>query len=167
MKQLTIIIAFLFFSNCYLFGQKYVLNNEKIIYSFQTNNGKVMTLCSDKTGKYIVYRFGTKESIELEFPKNKDKSSWNKFEYSYWLRGGGVENEGIDLNYVAFIIEKTKYVIYDTYFANGKKYEVGIRVINLSNNITVKIIGNRKTQKGTLIDFRFDKSIKEAEELYD
>ncbi len=167
MKQLTIIFAFLFFSNYYLFGQKYVLKNEKMIYSFQTNNGKVMTLCSDKTGKYIVYRFGTKNNIELEYPNIKDKSSWNKFEYSYWLRGGGIQNEGIDLNYVAFTIEKNKYVIYDTYFANGEKYEVGIRVINLSNNKTLKIIGNGKTQKGTLVDFRFDKSIKEGEELYD
>ncbi|WP_133158853.1 hypothetical protein [Flavobacterium alvei] len=126
-----------------------------------------MTLCSDKTGKYIVYRFGTKNNIELEYPNTKDKSSWNKFEYSYWLRGGGIENEGIDLNYVAFTIEKTKYVIYDTYFANGEKYEVGIRVIDLSNNKTLKIIGKGKTQKGTLVDFRFDKSIKEGEELYD
>lgn len=167
MKKIILIFTFLFFSSYHLFGQKYVLNNEKIIYSFQTNNGKIMTLCSDKTGKYIVYRFGTKDNVELEFPKNKDKSSWNKFEYSYWLRGGGAQNEGIDLNYVAFTIEKTKYVIYDTYFANGEQYEIGITVIDLSNNKTVKIKGNRKTEKGTLIDFRYDKSIKEGEELYD
>nr|WP_315169686.1 hypothetical protein [uncultured Flavobacterium sp.] len=167
MKNTILVFSFLLFSTFYLYGQKYVLKNEKIIYSFQTNKGKIMTLCSDKNGKYIIYRFGTKNNIELEYPNNKDKSSWNTFEYSYWLRGGGIENEGIDLNYVAFTIDKNKYVIYNTYFANGEKYATGIKIINLLNKNVVNITGNYKTIKGTLIDFRFDKSIKEGEELYD
>ena len=83
------------------------------------------------------------------------------------MRGGGIENEGIDLNYVAFTIDKNKYVIYNTYFANGEKYATGIKIINLLNKNVVNIAGNYKTIKGTLIDFRFDKSIKEGEELYD
>jgi hypothetical protein len=167
MKNSVIIFALLLFANNYVHGQKYVLDTEKIIYSFQTNNQKILTLCTDKNGLYIVYRYGTKNNIELEYPNKYDTSSWNKFEYSYWLRGGGIENEGIDLNYVAFTADDTKYVIFDNYFSNGEKYEIGIKVINLSNNKTVRIIGNKKTQKGTLIDCRFDKLIKESEVLYD
>lgn len=167
MKNTIIVFSFLLFSSCYLYGQKYVLENEKIIYSFQTKKGKIMVLCSDKKGKYIVYRFGTKSKIELEFPDKKDKSSWGKFEYSYWLRGGGIENEGVDLNYVVFTIDKNKYVIYNAYFENGDRYETGIKVINLLNESIVKITGNYETITGTLSDFRLDRSIKEGEELYD
>lgn len=126
-----------------------------------------MTLCSDKNGSILFIDLEQKNNIELEYPKNKDKSSWNKFEYSYWLRGGGIENEGVDLNFIAFTIYKNKYVIYNTYFANGGKYETGIKVINLLNKNIVKITGNYKTIKGTLIVFRFDKSIKDGDELYD
>lgn len=166
MKQSVIIVTFLLLSNFHLYGQKYVLENENIIYSFQTNNGKIMTLCSEKNGHYIVYRFGTKNSIELEYPNSKDTSSWSKFEYSNYLRGGGIQNEGIDLNYVAFTVEKTKYVIFDNYFSLNEKYEIGIKVIDLSNNKTIKISGNKQTQKGALINLRFDKLIKQSEVLY-
>ena len=106
MKQITSLFLFLFCLNFYSYSQKYSLNNEKLIFSFQTNTGKIITLCSEKTGKYLIYRFGRKANIQLEFPKSKDKLSWQKFEYSYWLRGGGVQNEGMDVNYVAFTIDK-------------------------------------------------------------
>lgn len=125
-----------------------------------------MTLCSEKTGKYLIYRFGTKTYVQLEFPKSKDKLSWQEFEYSYWLRGGGAQNEGMDINYLALTIDKAKYVIYDNYYAVGDKHKTGIKVINLATNKTVNINGN-KTQKGTLTTFRFNNRIKKSESLYD
>ena len=149
------------------FGQnKYLLPNEEIIFSFKTKNGRILSLNKDKSDKYIVYRFGTKDNIELEYPE-KNKSSWNKFEYSYWLRGGGIDNEGIDLNYVTFTMGNIKYVIYDTYFSRGEEYAVGIKVIDLKTQKEIDISGLRKTRKGTIVDLRYNDLIKRGEEIYD
>lgn len=64
----------------------YVLSNEKVVYSFQSSNGKFMYLNVDTNNLYLVYRFGTKNKIELEYPKEKNKSSFSKFEYSTYFR---------------------------------------------------------------------------------
>ena len=148
-------------------GQTYILPNEKLIYSFETTNHKVMFLCQDKSNKYMIYRFGTKGKIEFEFPEQKDNSSWGKFLFSSWLRGGGVKNEGIDLNFVSFVNNRMKYIIYNTYYAVGNRYNTGIRVINLISKKEIDIKGNMKTRKGTLTDLRDNKLIGQDDELYD
>ena len=145
---------------------KYSLENEKLLFSFKTDHGKIMTLCEDTLKKYIVYRFGTKDKIELEFPQ-KDKHSWNKFVYSFFVRGGGVSNDGIDLNYLAFTQDSIKYVLYDTYSSTGEKYQVGIKIIDLKKNSIRNTEGKSNTKQGTLIDFREHNLIKKSEELYD
>lgn len=148
-------------------NEKYQLKNENLILTFQTENRKILTICMDKNEGYIVYRFGTSEKVEMEYPENKDKSSFEKFEYSYWLRGGGIKNAGIDLNYLVFSINKFKYVVYHTYFAEGNKLNTGIKVINTQTNRITDFKGIYRTRKGTLSDFRFDDRIKKGEELYD
>lgn len=64
----------------------------------------------------MVYRFGKTNAIEMEFPE-KTKESWTKFSYSYYMRGGGAGNEGLDLNYLYFIRNDFKYVVFDVYSA--------------------------------------------------
>ena len=135
------------------FGQSFTLPNEEVIFSFNTKNGKKVTLNKDKANNYIIYRFGTKDKVEFEFP-DKSKSSWTDFKYSFYLRGGGIQNAGIDLNYIYFTNKDFKYVIYDTYYAVGNKQDIGIKIINIKTNKTTNIQGDRKTRKGTLVDFR-------------
>lgn len=147
-----------------IFGQ--TLPNEKVIFSFDTQNGKTVTLSKEKKGKYLIYRFGTKSKTEFEFP-GKSKNSQAAFTYSYWLRGGGVANAGIDLNYVYFTYDNFRYVIYDTYFAEGDKWRLGVKVINLLSGNTTDIPGKVKTRKGTLIGFREDTTITHGDELFD
>jgi len=54
--------------------------NEEVIMSFKTlNRSKVISICKEKTGRYLVYRFGTKDKIELQYPKKLDKTSWTLF----------------------------------------------------------------------------------------
>lgn len=127
--------------------QTFTLPNETVIFSFDTYNGKRVTLNKDSANKYIIYRFGTRDKVEFEFP-GKSISSWKSFTYSFYLRGGGTQNEGMDLNYIAFTNKDFKYVIYDTYFAVGNKQEIGIKVINLKTEKTTNIKGDRKTRKG-------------------
>ena len=149
-----------------VFGQSFTLTNEEVIFSFDAQNGKKITLNKDRANNYIIYRFGSKDKIEFEFP-SKSKSSWTDFKYSFYLRGGGTQNEGMDLNYIYFTNKGFKYVIYDTYFAVGNKQEIGIEIINLKSNKTTTIKGNRKTRKGTLVDFRDNNLLEIGDELFD
>lgn len=87
MKKLLIILYLLV---PLTFWAQYLLPNEEIIYSFETKNGKKMSLVKDKTNKYIQYRFGTKNKVEMEFPSEKNKESWKKFHYNSYWRGGGI-----------------------------------------------------------------------------
>jgi len=149
-----------------VFGQSFTLKNEEVIFSFVTQSGKKVTLNKDKANNYIIYRFGTKDKIEFEFP-DKSKSSWTYFKYSFYLRGGGIQNEGMDLNYIYFTNKGFKYVLYDTYFAVGNKQQIGIKIIELKSNKTTNIKGNRKSRKGTLIDFRDNNLLVIGDESFD
>ena len=162
-KRILILSIILVFTNL-VFAQKYLLPNEKLIYSFETQNGKKCVLAKDKNDKYIIYRFGTKNKIEFEFPE-KNKASWDKFKYTFYLRGGGIQNEGMDLNYIKFINDKYKYVIYDTYYAVENESEIGIKIINLKDNTTTDIKGKESSRKGNLVDFRFNEQLKIEDEL--
>lgn len=147
-------------------GQKYSLPNEVTIFSFQTKNGKTAVLNKDKENKYLIYRFGTKDKIEFQYPDTLE-TSWKKFKYTFWLRGGGKQNEGLDLNYVEFTNKNFKYVIYDTYAAADQKQNIGIKIIDLKTDKTTDIKGITKTRKGTLIDFRENGLLEIGDELFD
>ena len=125
----NLITLIILVSTNFAFAQEYILPNETLIYSFETQNGKKLVLAKEKNDKYIVYRFGTKDKIEFEFPE-KTKESWEKFKYSFYLRGGEIQNEGMDLNYVKFINRDYQYVIYDTYYAAENKTSIGIKITN-------------------------------------
>ena len=129
----------------YSYSQKTCITNEVVAYSFKTSKGMTCSLTKDKDNKYLVYRYGTKDNIELEFPE-KNSDSWKQFTYSFYLRGGSTQNEGMDLNYVAFIHKNYKYVIYETYSAVDNKQSIGIKLINLTTHKTTVITGLEKTK---------------------
>lgn len=92
----------------------------------QKNHLKILSICvSEEQPNYIIYRFGTKEKIELEFPDNKI-DSWSKFTYSYYLRGGEKENAGLDLNYLSFSRNGFEYQVYQEYSAEDDATNVGV-----------------------------------------
>ena len=129
-------------------------NNEKVILSFNIDESrKILSVCVSDEQDYIVYRFGTSENIELEYPSDK-KDSWNKFIYSYYLRGGGKENEGLDLNYLQFEIGNYLYEVYEEYSANDDRIHVGVKIIDKTNNNEIDITGDYKNKIGSLINLR-------------
>ena len=164
MKKIFILLNILFTN--YSYGQKYLKPNEEVIFSFQTLSHKQAYLVKDTSDLYISYRFGAKDKIEFEFPEKTD-SSWSKFKYSFYLRGGGTANEGMEWNYVYFSNNNYLYIIYDTYFSTGNKSGIGIKVMDLTSNKTIDIKGNYKTRKGTLVDFRDNNLLETGEELFD
>jgi hypothetical protein len=144
-------------------SQTNILPTETLLYSFSTKSGKTMTLAKDKKDAYIVYRFGTKDKVELEVSDKTKK----QFKYSFYLRGGGKANEGVDLNYVYFINKGFKYVIFSSSYAVDDKYEIGLKVIDMKTEKATTIKGIVKTRQGTLIDFRDNGLLEIGDELFD
>jgi hypothetical protein len=129
--------------------------NEEVLISFPMEDSKkILSVCFEKNQQeYIIYRFGTNEKIELEYPEDK-ANSWSKFIYSYYLRAGGSENEGLDLNYLTFESNGYSYKIYQEYSAESDETKVGIMVTNLSTSEEIQIEGSTDGLVGNLINLR-------------
>lgn len=146
----------------------FVLPNEVVILSFKTKKKKQVFLCRDKDNRYLVYRFGSKSKVELQFPDKLDETSFQKFEYSSYFRGGGVENLAMNLDYLSFINSGYRYVIYKTYASEslGNEDEVGIRVIHLKTQKETNIEGDFNTFEGSFPEEVMEK-VTRTETLYD
>ncbi|NLC18197.1 MAG: hypothetical protein GX757_03070 [Clostridiales bacterium] len=133
--------------------------NEEIIISFSiADSDKLAALCvSKEEPSYIAFRLGRSENVEFEFPDNLT-DSWNKFIYSYYLRGGGIENEGLDLNYLRFEYNGTEYQLFQEYSAESDATDVGIRTIDSSTNNETVLRASEDSIKGDLRELRaYDK----------
>lgn len=137
-------------------------DNEEVLFSFKVENSpKILSVCLAKTQPdYIVYRFGTKDKIELEFPQNNDSDSWSSFIYSYYLRGGGTENEGMDMNYLVFENGGYEYKVYEEFIHKDKDTQVGIRITVKLTKQKTDIKGLSGTIQGSLIKLRDHEKIK-------
>ena len=136
-------------------------SDEEVLFSFKIKDtNKVLSVCiSKEEPTYIVYRFGTKDNIELEFPQDK-KDSWNKFTYSYYLRGGGKQNIGLDLNHLSFQNGNYTYEVYEEYSAEQEMTSVGVKVTEKSTKKEFDIIGIDSSRIGSLIGLRSNNKIK-------
>ncbi len=164
MKKFTATLLVLLLTQIIFAQAAYTLKTEVLIFSFETAGGKMLSLSKDVNDKYLIYRFGTKNKVEFEYP-DKSKDSWKNFKYSYYFRGGGRANDAMDLNYLAFENKGFKYIIYDTYSAMTGKTDTGLRIINLKTSDVSTITA--KSKKGSLINFRNSRFIKIDQQLYD
>lgn len=130
-------------------------DDEEVLFSFKvTNSNKVASMVISKNQQeYITYRYGTKEAIELEYPIDTE-NSWEVFTYSYYLRGGGIGNEGLDLNYLSFDNSGYTYQIYEEYSSESDKPSIGIKVTNQETNEVTDIQGDSDSIKGSLVSLR-------------
>ena len=128
--------------------------NEKVLISFKLLKiNKIVTVAISERPDYIVYRFGNKDQIDMKYPQ-ETSGSWNKFMYSYYLRGGGASNAGLDLNYLTFTNGNYTYEIYEEYCADDNLISVGIFVKNNSNQNEVNLEGDSSSLVGTLSSLR-------------
>ncbi len=146
-------------------AQNFLHPNEQLIFGFENQNNKRLVIAKDKNETYLVYRFGSKDTIELEYPTNKT-NAWKKFKFSNYLRGGGKKNDAMDLKYLYFQIDKYKYVVYQEYIAEKNTTSYGIKVINLQTKKTTVIKANEKNVKGSLHFFTNKNTIEKGNELF-
>lgn len=151
MKKL-IIILMLFWALPSL--AQLIKKGESEIFRFKTKAGKTAIVCKGENESYLVYRFGTNGNIELEYPSELNESSWQLFTYSYYFRGGGKENAGLDLNYLTFTNNSYTYKLYQEYSAEDNSEAAGIIVTDKDLKETdIKAVKN--SVKGSLIDLRY------------
>jgi hypothetical protein len=159
-----ILIALLLINlNTIACAQSYLLPHEICIMSFRTKNNKMVMVAKDKDDKYLIYRFGTKEKIEFEFP-GKTKESWSKFKYSYYSRGGGKQNAAQELRHISFTNNNYKYFVYDNYHSESDEFEIGVRVLNLNTQKWTNYGGRLNTKKGSL-KFKESAVLEEDEDI--
>ena len=140
-------------------GQQYVRKNEKIVFSFETENHKRCVVARDSSDKYIVYRFGTPSKIELEYPPLTPES-WKTMKYYHYM------SPDLELNYLNFVRGDLRYVVYDTYSNDGGdgESEIGVKVLDLKGNLILRQAGKAKTKVGMLSDLQYAEQIGKGDE---
>src|SRR5574337_371735 len=125
-------------------------DNEEVVFSFTLNNSKKsIYLCKDKKEKYLVYRFGTNDKIELQYPKKLDASSWKAFTLRGQKRFGGKANAGFGDYSLTFNNNNVAYILFDSWSDKDESKEIGIKVSTNGKETILK--GNYKTKKGSLL----------------
>jgi hypothetical protein len=129
-------------------------SNEDLVISFDIrNSSKSLIVCVSAQADYIVYRFGMKNHVELEYPEDKT-NSWTNFTYNYYLRGGGPGNEGLDLNSLSFTNNGFKYEVYENYSAVDDKTDIGVKITDPNTNKETDLNGVLSSKSGSLISLR-------------
>jgi hypothetical protein len=141
-------------------------SDEEIILSFKTEQGQSIYFFKQKKTETIIFKIEKGKKIELQFPENSNKKE-AVFMYSYYLRGGGQANEGMDLNYVYFVYHNSKYVLYETSYDSDQKSNIGLKIINLQTSEMVEYKAVKGTSNGTLLSLRDSNMVIKGDELFD
>lgn len=144
------VFLFLLASSDMVFAKSLCIDgSEEVIFSFKkANENKLVSICKESHSAYLVYRFGTPQKIELQFPKKLDRESWNKFRLDGRYRGGGKRNLAFSDYILSFDNEEIRYSIFDNWDAVEGTYSIGVIVD--TGKKTYLFSGDKKTQKGTL-----------------
>lgn len=139
------------------------LTQEQVFFSCIASNKKIISLCgrNSKEEKYLFYRFGRANKIELEFPK-KAVRSLERFSYNHYFR------YGVDYYRVAFSNDGYDYSVFRSLDATinseaiagvlvgvgkaGEKGEVAIQcaesIVDNLNDLSGFITCNRESALG-------------------
>ncbi|WP_295714783.1 hypothetical protein [Mucilaginibacter sp.] len=153
MKPILLLFSTLLFANS-IFAQKKVnygvlqKPDEKVLYGFSLkSSNKIVLVCTQKDNKYIVYRFGTKDKAELQYPALLNATSWKVFRYDGYSRSG-VNNSPTEIHSLSFKNNNATYEIGDNW--DGDENEHNAEVIVKSNGKKTKIEGLASSIDGTL-----------------
>jgi hypothetical protein len=127
---------------------------ETTVFSFVTARGKTVSLCEGPKSVYLVYRFGTASKTELQYPTVLDASSWSKFTYFKYFRGGGVANAAREEYRLSFRNGSVEYELYELMHAEANEDSVEVYPREIGIYVSVgrgPIVGNESTSRGSLI----------------
>ena len=137
------------------FNTQLCKTNEEIVFAFQLNNKKWVSVFQEKNEAYIVYRFGRSNNIELQFPDKLDSTSRQQFSFKGYERGGGKQNAAMRFAFLRFERDSVGYEIYDEWNSEDDESNCGIRVT--SNSKQIDMTGILRTKKNSLLSLLFSK----------
>lgn len=144
-KRIAFLIC-IFGSLAPTYAQTLCSDKEVVVFSFQEKKlRKWMSLCKETDSRYLVYRFGTRANIELQYPARLDESSWEKFDFSGRRRGGGKANAGFGDYSLSFTSGRAEYVVFQEWSDEDGTYSIGINVQANTKKITLS--GDKKLSK--------------------
>lgn len=160
MKKTGFIFLFLIFATVVeaQLNKHLCKDNEEVVFAFEVKDQKWVSVCRSKTGEYLVYRFGTQNKIELEYPSILDSTSWNKFTFNGYSRGGGKDNAALRFAYLEFNNNDIEYEIYDLWNSEDDISTCGIWI--RPNTKPTDLRGNLKSRKGALLELLYENRIK-------
>ncbi|SMC79845.1 PdaC/SigV domain-containing protein [Papillibacter cinnamivorans] len=127
------------------------LDAENPLITFRTEkSGKIVSICQAKDGGYLVYRFGTKDNIELEYPADKDHSR-DSFIYSY---SNGTDTDKARDSLI-FENKGYRYEVYQESDAVALKTVFGVEVTELSSGKKTDIPGAAGSLMGYWYELRY------------
>jgi hypothetical protein len=164
MKKITIIFFVLFFKiDAHAqFDSSLCKANEEIVFAFQLEDQQWVSVCKEKNGKYLVYRFGNKNKIELQIPAVLDSNSWKRFIFNGYDRGGGKENAAMHFAYLSFGHNKVIYEVYELWNSEDSIEHCGLTV--MINNKAADKPGVLNTRKGKLLELLYNDRLKKEED---
>jgi hypothetical protein len=123
------------------------LKNEENVFSFQAaKSKKTLSVCVEKSRQYLVYRYGLPQKIELTFPQKLDQSSWGKFIYQGYSRGGGPANAAMSTQSLAFTNQNAVYELYEDSGYEDEKEES----FSQTAGVTIRVNGKKIDLKADL-----------------
>lgn len=112
--------------------------NENLIFTMEIEkNNKTLTVAVDHYIRYLVYRFGTPEKIELEILQNRDDPG-NRVTY-YEEKNDGFTR--FHYKQLTFKTGSYEYVVFNNYDENGKLDGDGVLIKNLSTKTQFRLNG--------------------------
>ena len=154
MKSLSFFISFLLLGT-YVGAQKKVdygvlqKPGEEVIFGFSLKkSNKIVLICNQKDDKYLVYRFGTKDKVELQYPGVLNMASWKAFRYSGYSRGGGPGNLAMEMHSLTFKNNLVLYEIKDDSEAEHNENSASI-IVNI-NGRKIALLGKALSKNGSL-----------------
>lgn len=164
-KKVTVLIILLLFTGTAIPAQLNVQlcnKNEAVVFAFQLQNKKWVSLCKEENENYLVYRFGTADKVELQYPSVLDNTSWQKFSFQGYERGGGKMNAAMSYAYLGFTNSDVDYEIAESWSSETDEEHCGISII--TEKKTINLAGLLKSRKGYLLQLRNNEKIKQEEQ---
>jgi len=126
------------------------VTSEETVFSFQEiKSKKLASLCKEAKSEYLVYRFGRKDKVELQFPSELNDNSWKKFEFFGRRRPGGKMNAGFGDYWLSFNNGPAQYVVFQEWSDEDDTYSIGVNVEVKGK--TIALMGSKKSQQGSLV----------------
>lgn len=148
--QVFLAVFFLFMSSVAIAQN----GGQNLSFAFTTENKGLVKLTFDSGNNELAFAYVPVGSPGILLQDKLDDSI-AIFTYTYYFRGGGKVNAGLDLNYLSFIYGLNKYTLYQEYSAEANSTEIGLRISELtSEEEEVEIIGLIEAMSGNLTDFR-------------